>query len=570
MGVYYDLGRPIVGGWFQGGWLMRDEVRGLDLLWGAEMGQEGAVLFAIDVDTAQVVEEHRLGCREFNCIPDPESGLLWIATNHGIDQSGHLLLSWDPHTRAITSHGFPAVNGHRFAGEPFLSREGRVYVGSHPYGFLFSFDPADGIWHDHGCLAPEPVIPGQHIWCYPRLETEDGNIVCSINRAPGAQVILDPRTGRCQVLEESPPAPPRPPAIRDVKPDFRLAADYTVDGEKRQSNYRPRVATDICGLNKGPEGKIYGSTAISMHIFCFDPATRLLEDLGRVGWGSGEVYDLINHGDKVYMGSYGGGYWAVYDPAKPWDPQPEQEGFSPDANPRSFGQLGDNMNRPFEYAVGPDDRIYIACRSNYYSPGGGLARFDPVGEEIRVFVDPDQSVQSVAADARFVYGGTSISGGRGCVETTTEGKLFLFDVQTERRVFECVPVAEAVAVTSLAVSSTSGLLYGSVSSGWLFAFDVEERQVVQRWQARNQGTPLIGVPETYGVIHLTCGQDGDIYGVTQKDVFKVDVGTGRIHYLDAPPITDLYQIVEGEAGIFYIGARGHLLEYHLQDTPHFR
>ena len=43
-----------------------------------------------------------------------------------------------------------------------------------------------------------------------------------------------------------------------------------------------------------------------------------------------------------------------------------------------------------------------------------------------------------------------------------------------------------------------------------------------------------------------------------------------MEYLDQPPITDLYQIVEGEPGIFYIGARGHLLEYHLKDTPHYR
>ena len=343
-----------------------------------------------------------------------------------------------------------------------------------------------------------------------------------------------------------------------------------INGQARQSDYRPRVATDICGLNRGTDGKIYGSTAISMHIFCFDPATRSLEDLGRVGWGSGEVYDVIGHGGKVYMGSYGGGYWAVYDPSRPWNPQPENEGSSPTANPRSFGQLGENMNRPFEYAIGPDDRIYIACRSNYYSPGGGLARFDPASEEIRVFIDAEQSVQSVAGDARYVYGGTSISGGRGCVETTTEGLLFLFDVEEEARVFECIPIPGAMAVTSLAVSEASGLLYGSASSGELFAFDVEARQVVQRWRMRSEGTPLIGVPETHGVIHLTCGRDGDIYGVTQKDLFKLDVSTGRVHYLDPPPITDLYQIVEGEAGVFYIGARGHLLEYHLQDTPHYR
>ena len=110
-------------------------------------------------------------------------------------------------------------------------------------------------------------------------------------------------------------------------------------------------------------------------------------------------------------------------------------------------------------------------------------------------------------------------------------------------------VADAEAVTSLAVSSSNGLVYGSVSSGQLFAFDVDERQVVERWEMRSKGTPLMGVPETYGVIHLTCGHDSDSYGVTQSD---------------------LYQIVEGKPGVFYIGACGHLLEYHLKDTGHYR
>ena len=68
----------------------------------------------------------------------------------------------------------------------------------------------------------------------------------------------------------------------------------------------------------------------------------------------------------------------------------------------------------------------------------------------------------------------------------------------------------------------------------------------------------MGVPETYGVIHLTCGHDGDIYGVTQNQVFKIDVVAERIVCLDTPPIPDLYQIVEGAPGVFYMGARGHL------------
>ena len=61
MGIYFDLGRPVIGGWFQGGWVLHDPVRRKDLLWGSELGQEGAVLFAIDVDSGHVVEEHRIG-----------------------------------------------------------------------------------------------------------------------------------------------------------------------------------------------------------------------------------------------------------------------------------------------------------------------------------------------------------------------------------------------------------------------------------------------------------------------------------------------------------------------------
>jgi hypothetical protein len=348
------------------------------------------------------------------------------------------------------------------------------------------------------------------------------------------------------------------------------AGIYTVAGEAKSFHYEPSVATDIVGLNQGPDGKLYGSTIISMHLFCFDPQTRHLADLGRVGWGNGEIYDTIAYDGKLYLGSYTGAYWAVYDPAQPWRPRPDVQGMAADANPRCFGQIGHHMNRPFEYAVGPDQRIYIACRADYGYPGGGLARFDPKTEAIEVFRDLDQSVQSIAADDRFIYGGTSIAGGRGSIETTTQAKLFMFDPRAERRIYECMPVAEAVAVTSLAVSPITQLIYGATDTGQLFAFDREQRQVIQHWLLRSKGTPLMGVPETYGIIHLTTGSDGAIYGVTNRDVFKLDVNTDQLIYLDPPPIPDLYQIVEGAPGVFYIGARGHLLEYHVKGTAHYR
>ena len=571
MGTYFDLGRPVIGGWMGGGWVSRDPVRAIDLLWGGEFGQEGACLFAVNVDTGKVGERHRIGCREFNVTVEHDTGRLWIHTYHGLFEPGLLLWSWSPETRRLESHGFPPLRLQRFAGDTVRSG-GRIYIGTHPHGHLVSYEPTTRTWRDHGPQAPGPIVPDQHIWCYPSFAAESGEIICGITRDPAAQVAYDPDTGVTRVLDQLPEKPPEPESSvsRKIEARFRREFSYEVDGELRTTDYEPCVATDICGLQVGPGGRIYGATIISMHVFCYDPATSLLTDLGQVGWSGGEVYDVIGHGGKVYMGSYGGGYWAAYDPDEPWNPCPQEQGMTPEANPRNFGQLGEDMNRPFEYTIGPDDRIYIACRSNYRIPGGGLARFDPRTEEKKVFRDEEQSVQCVASDDRYVYGGTSIRGGRGCVDVTEHAKLFLHSPDEERRVFECIPDPDAIAIGNLAVSPTSRLLYGSTDTGVLFAFDREELQVVKRWQLRSNGTPLMGVPEAYGIIHLTAGHDGDIYGCTQRDVFKLDVATERVEYLDQPPISDLYQIVEGEPGVFYLGARGHLLQYHLKDTPHYR
>ena len=109
MGTYFDLGRPVIGGWMGGGWVSRDPVRAIDLLWGGEFGQEGACLFAVNVDTGKVVERHRIGCREFNVTVEHDTGRLWIHTYHGLFEPGLLLWSWSPETRRLESHGFPPL-----------------------------------------------------------------------------------------------------------------------------------------------------------------------------------------------------------------------------------------------------------------------------------------------------------------------------------------------------------------------------------------------------------------------------------------------------------------------------
>src|SRR5207247_9049268 len=110
----------------------------------------------------------------------------------------------------------------------------------------------------------------------------------------------------------------------------------------------------------------------------------------------------------------------------------------------------------------------------------------------------------------------------------------------------------------------------ATDTGHLFTFDPESLQVVTTWETGLHGTALRGVPEGYGMIHLTPGSDGNIYGVAYDVLFQLELSTDRVHILAKSPIPDLYQIVEGEPGVFYIGARAHLLEYHLKEPPHYR
>ncbi|MBI4551418.1 MAG: PQQ-binding-like beta-propeller repeat protein [Candidatus Latescibacteria bacterium] len=662
-GVFFDLGRPVIGGWLGGGRVIKERARDRYLLWGSEHSQEGAVLFAVDIEQGEVVEQHEIGAREVGApFVDAATGLLYCTTYQGINQPGNLLWRRERDGR-LRSLGFPPIPGNRFLCA-VLGRDGRIYAGTHPDGHLAAYDLARGEWRDLGCLAPPPLRPGQQVFLSGLCITPGGEVLGSIMRAlPRITVIYNPLTGETRVLEGFEGSLPivegerlylnRPSGVEVYDAEFHLVETVTVeslrceglitpssstlsvavgDGQGRLYGwcshdlvridpdartirvighlngggtieltddgravipsiperrytvvdlhsgktdtrtfvYAGQRATDICGLAKGPDGKIYGATIISMHLFRFDPSSRELTDLGHVGWPGGEVYDLIAYDDRMYLGSYTGAIWGEYDPAQPWRPDPATHSTSPASNPRNLGPLGEQQNRPFEYAVGPDRRIYIACRSDYGVGGGALACYDPATGTKTVYRDHDQSIQSVAANDRYVYGGTSIRGGRGWAETTCEGRLFVFDPGQRRRIFELVPVTGAIAVTSLAVSPVTRLVYGTTDTCRLFAFDPDALQVVQTWTLRNPGTPLMGVPEAYGIIHLTAGSDGDIYGVTRYDVFKLDLSTGRIIYLDQPPIPDLYQIVEGAPGVFYIGARSHLLEYHLRDIPHYR
>lgn len=361
--------------------------------------------------------------------------------------------------------------------------------------------------------------------------------------------------------------------------NHQLAKFATIDLENADVlvhpiRYAGKRGTQICGLNKASDGTIYGTTIISMHIFRHAPKTGKTDDLGHVGWSGGEVYNTIEHGRQIFFGTYGGGFWGHYDPEKPWKPAFKGQALSLENNPKNLGRLSvddsNAANRPFEYVLGPDKNIYIACRANYGHPGGCLVRFNAQTGEKKVYRDLKRSVQTVTADDRYVYCGTNIRGGRGSGDRADVATFFVHDPNTGKRVFEAPLVDNAKAIVSVRYHPTDRQVYLTTDNQHLLAFDPQTFRVKGRWSIRSAGTPLAGVPEDVGMIHLAAASDGNVYGVTQSDLFRLNTKRKQIEYMKRPPIPELYQIVEGEPGVLYMGARTHLLKYVVNPSPFYR
>lgn len=338
--------------------------------------------------------------------------------------------------------------------------------------------------------------------------------------------------------------------------------------------YQGKRGTQICGLNRGLDGAIHGTNIIGMHLFRCDTKTDQTVDLGHVGWPGGEVYNSIQVDHRVYFGTYGGGHWGVYDSRHPWKPDFAGDGKSNTANPRYVKQLGEAdpnaANRPFEYVVGPGGKIYIACRANYGHPGGSLVEFDPSTSTSRIFRDRKRSIQSVSADDEFVFCGTHIRGGRGSGVHAKEGTLFVFDPRTSKRVFEQSLVKGAKAFVAVRYNRVDQRVYATTDNQMLVRFHPREFKVEKTWRIRTAGTPLAGVPEDVGMLHITVAQSGDVYGIGYRELYRLNRKTDSIEYLETPPRGGLYQIVEGQPGEFYMGAGTHLLKYVVQPVAYYR
>lgn len=536
----------------------------------AVMGQQAENLFVLQIDP-------RTGKFAQHTAPAPDTesasaafmardGRLYL----GGSNSGHLL-RFDPKLGEIEDLG--QINpGDTFPCRIDEAPDGQLFIGCYGTASLTRYDPKSGRFTRYGRLDEVDM------YCYP-LVAPDGIVAGLIRMTRPHIVLLDPKTGerktvgptvstqepgahlnlirgtdgelyitssagsfRIERMEAKPVAqvPPEEPArtLSDgatfefadaAAQQFRELVVIGPSGERRQFHLAWEGAgTGIFLVHLGPDGRIYGSSILPLHLFRYDADTGELKDLGQCSVANGEAYSMANLDGQMYICSYGSAYLSVYDPSKPYHFGPE-----PTDNPRDLGTMDGGISlRPRTMLAGPLGRVWTGSYPAYGTWGGPLACYDPKTGEKRSYrhILPDQSVCALAwaESLGLIVGGASIQGGTGTQPKATEAALFLWDPVKERRVWRQAPRPGATAITSL-LAGPDGMIYG-IALGRdfreLFAFDPKARQFVRS----------LPVPEGRALeCSLQSGPDGRIYGVTSDVVYRLEPGADEVEILARVP-----------------------------------
>ena len=439
------------------------------------------------------------------------------------------LVSFNPETGGLTDHG-EMVPGEQYLRSLCVDAHGKVWCGVGMHAHLMVFDPEDGSKRD---VLPKDLASAS---CVYGLKAVGDYVVCGVEFV-GVLLVYDAATKEVVRRLELPEDEmlwftaqgdsdstvwtgmfPSRDLFSLALPDGKLERkakrcalaklivgerqlhgmedqEYVVrDLQEDRVLFRKRLTEGGDGMNvfaltRGPDGDIYGSTYINMHMFKCSADSGKLTDLGICSRWEGQVDSLsLGHDGRIWIGAYVYAVMSVYDPDKPWNP-----GRAPDANPREIGPVGKGQYRTQTNCLGPDGKLYVGSIPSYNTADtGAFTICDPETGAMDVRTDfvSGGTVTRLVADDKYVYG----AGG---------GEFFVYDPDEDAKRF-----SDKRPVTGLAVLG-NGRIVGS-GGGKLFVYDPKQNSIVD--ETANPAGDFS---------HMTTGPDGSVYGVNKKCVAQV-------------------------------------------------
>ncbi len=544
-------------------------------------------LVQVDPDTGEA--------RQFNAPEGPGAWALIAGPDGNIylgTWDGALVLRFYPTQpeKGIQVLGKPSAT-EEYLWQYAIGKEGKLYSCTYPQAKLVSFDPKTGAMEDLGRMHPtemyaRSVAVGPNGKVYVGIGTEKGDLVVfdpatkehrslippglrgaegwrtvGVSKHSDGNVYASFGTNLFRVDDETVERVATAPGVPPMKlKDGRIVTSFErgrftlkdpATGATVQRTFHYAGNGDhIFVVGAGPSNCVYGSTAMPLEVFRYDPAAHRSEHLGNMP--GGEVYSMLECEGKLYLCYYGGAIMNLYDPAKAfW-----KFGTGAEANPVSFGGIGDGHLRPRAMIYGPNGLIYIGSEPPYGELGGALGVWDPkqnrTVENYRNIVT-NQSVVSLAWEPKsgLMFGGSGNFGGGGTRAVEKEARFFAFDPAKKQKVFEASlsPGARNYPATIAA----DGQVFTTVGDR-LYVFDPVTMQV----------TKTVPLPGAQLEISLGRLPSGAIAGLTTKAVYVYDPRRGEIVHTAQAPVTVGcgFALLGNDV---YFGAHTQLWCYHLPE-----
>lgn len=491
---------------------------------------------------------------------------------------GPHFLEFDPTARAWTFSRLGPGMAMSFTEAP----DGTIYAATYPGSHLVSFNPKTRAFTNHGSLDPTEKYPRS-------LAVDDaGWVYCGIGVAKSTLVAYNPRTGERHRLPDDGPRKPgaaavfralngrayaylksggqcyelfegkatpiaKPAAAKDpIKtasqgsffpnfPDGRRVAGVSlaekwldVAEPEKGPTRRIELTYDsegpgILSVLSGPDGLVYGSTGLPLHVFSYDIENDYLEDMGEVRHGA-HYNALTLQGHRIVGAAYCGGFLSSYDTRRPWTNE-----IGPTPNPVFHGNWARDLTRPAALLAHPDGKhVVMGGMPAYGYCGGGLLIYDLAADTHQLLtheqVLPGLSTMALAAlpDGNVV-GGASTAPGTGGHAVATEGALYLFDWKQRKVVFQ-THVSHAASVSEVKVGA-NGLVYGFAGGKHFFVFDPKRREMVHEEDLGQYGQTAGGQAPRM----LLTGPDGKFYALFNRNIVRIDPETFEHESVLRPP-----------------------------------
>jgi streptogramin lyase len=549
--------------------------------------QTGGKLFLVQVDPDSG-EAHQFNTPEgpgaWALIAGPD-GRIYLGT-----WDGGLVLRFDPRQpeKGIVVAGKPSAT-ETYLWQYDIGKDGKLYACTYPEAKLVSFDPKTDVTEDLGRMHPtemysrslavgpngkvyvgigtakgdlvvfDPATKEHRSMLPPGLEGARGWSTVGVSRRIDGNVYAEFGTNLMRLDDEQvtpvKSAPERPGL--QLKDGRRITAfergRFTIEDPTTGKTVRRTFKYEANGdlifvVGVGPSNCVYGSTAMPLEIFRYDPGQRRSEHLGAMA--AGEVYSMLENAGKLYLCYYPGSVMTLYDPAKAdWN-----YGTASGCNPVNLGGVGDGHLRPRAMIYGPDGLICVGSEPPYGQLGGALGFWDPKQnstiENYRNVVT-NQSIVSLAWDARsgLLFGGSGNYGGGGTKPVEKEARFFGFDCATRKKLFE-VPIVPG-ARNYPATATINGKVFTTVGDK-LFEFDPKTTAVVK----------TVRLPGAQVEISLGPDGQGRLVGLAGKSVYVYDPERGEIAYIATAPVgINCGFAVVGDN--VYFGSGSSLWRYHL-------